>query len=319
MLVGSIGLDACDLRQAEEPAQPAAPPSAAAPRVEPAPSITPIFTPTEPALHSQPTGSHPGPRPPLEVRGILAQDTFLPGEHISITWALKNVSAKPVTLRPLPPAASVHRVRIIEWPSGEDNLTGYFEAVRSFPAGTGEMNLQPGETTSSVLYWDQRNSSGWPVAPGYYWLTFQMNIDGGWSLGDGSKVLVRYPQGAMEKSLEVDQSRTSGGVTITVKRVELSATGTKVYALATPPDFRAQTNTGLPLSGPPVGAQARYQADGHPLKLAGSSGAGLREDGIELVWDSLDPMPEDARLLRFTITYSGLPTIGIWEFEIPLR
>jgi len=63
------------------------------------------------------------------------------------------------------------------------------------------------------------------------------------------------------------------------------------------------------------------------VKWAGHGGSSIREDGMELFWHDLDPVPSDAKVLIFTITEVTLlfaPTgpsewSGPWEFEIPLE
>mgnify|MGYP001090198506 CR=1 FL=1 len=126
-----------------------------------------------------------------------------------------------------------------------------------------------------------------------------------------TEVLLQYPQGAMEKTIEVNQSQIVNGVTITLERVELSWKEAKFYAFATPPGYSLR-------QGP---AWAQYTADGI-TKDAGPSGVGFQEDGMRLSWGTdrfwSDPVPSDAKELTFTINEFG-DWQGPWEFQVPLE
>lgn len=230
VLAGGAGCDAATRMKAPGPSPIAAPPSEEAPGQTPA-----LDTPTAPVTPVPKELVRRGPplRPPLEIKATLGQDAVLPGQHISVTWSIENVSPNHITLRPFPPETTVQRMRIVEWPSGEDDLVSGIQVVRLNPAGSREVTLQPGEQTTHSLVWDQRGIGGWPVAPGYYDLSVGVNVEAGSARIGGSnraRVLIQFPQGAMEKTVDVNQPLTAGGVTVTLKRVELSATGTKVYA-----------------------------------------------------------------------------------------
>ena len=129
-----------------------------------------------------------------------------------------------------------------------------------------------------------------------------------------AKVLILFPQGAIEKTIEVNRSQTADGITITLDRVELSLEGAKVCAF---------TNVRLAEDGihPPVSKMiptlAQYTVDGF-TKDAGYAAERLLEEGTELTWDDLDPVPSDARELSFTITKFG-DWQGPWEFHISLQ
>lgn len=136
--------------------------------------------------------------------------------------------------------------------------------------------------------------------------------------GTIAKVLIQFPQGAMEKSIEVNQPQTAEKVTITLERVELSATGAKVYAFTTPPSYGLQEGgPGLPSPSMMVHADAQYSVDGGPVKEMGLSANRFLKNGIQLIWENLDPIPSDAKVLTFTITKLG-DWEGPWEFFIPL-
>jgi len=279
---------------------------------------TPLSAPAPvPAPTPPPGGPHPTPapfRPSLAVGGTPVKSTYLPGETVTVEFVLTNVSSDdPITLKNFPPGIVVSDAS--------------FEKVWSSPAGSAERGLKPGEVAKYSLNWDQRDASGTQVAPGFYYLgpeevQFESKLMGKARIGSVgvARVLVVPAQGVMEKLLELDQSVTAAGITITLQRVESTASGFKILAFSTPPGYEIAKGGGPPLPPPAfmVDAVAQYQINGGPVRKAGSSGNRFLENGIELIWESLGPIPSDAKMLTFTITKLGEQT-GPWEFKIPLE
>ena len=294
------------------------------PESTPTPSVTSAIgktpTPTPPSSVT----ATPAP-PPIEVKATPSQTTYLPGETITIEFSVKNTGAEPLTIRSGPPEFEVRSMES-------------HRHVRVFPQGREQVTLATGETVTYTFVWDQRDDSGQQALPGEYrvaslhYFALGEGLVDGWEsptrrvMAGTVRVLIEYHQGAMEKSIEVDQSQTASGLTITLERVELSAAGGEVYAFTTPSNF--DPSQGPP--GPPpqsMIAPAQYSVDGGPVRDAGYGGSTIHEDGMELFWRDLDPIPSDAEVLTFTITDVELlfaPTgpsqwPGPWEFEIPLQ
>jgi len=276
------------------------------------------------------TTATPSP-PPVEASATPSQAVYLPGEAVTIEFSFENVSAEPAMLWPFSPEMEITR------PRGS-------EVLRSFEAGPEQITLGPGETTTYTFVWDQKDASGQPVGPGYYWINgyYYVASEGGydqsWDYYDGfesrhgqcsswAEVVIQYPQGAMEKSVQVNQSQTASDLTITITRVELSATGVEVYGFTTPPNFDPSQGTPFPPPPQMMIAGAEHSVDGGPEKWTGYGGSQPLEDGLELSWLHLDPIPSDAEVLVFTITEVELRFApggtsewsGPWEFEIPLQ
>jgi hypothetical protein len=198
-----------------------------------------------------------------------------------------------------------------------------WETIRAFAEGSEELGLQPGEIAKYTLVWDQQDDSGQQVAPGWYYVDVQgITVTKGMpptrrtrmSFGAITKVLIQFPQGAMEKTIEVNQSQTANGITITLERVQLSAEETKFYAFTT----TQLTEEGIdPLLAKLIPIHAQYTVDGS-TKDAGYAAERLSDQGTELIWDDLDPLPSDARKLTFIITKFG-DWQGPWEFYVPLQ
>ncbi|MEA3442031.1 MAG: hypothetical protein U9R04_00860 [Chloroflexota bacterium] len=276
------------------------PPSAPAPM--PIPTPTPAPTPTPPP---------PWPTPNfLELEATPAKSACLPGEDVEIEFEFKNASSESITITPFPPRMQVMRPR--PW-----------ETIRAFAEGSEELRLQPGEIAKYTLVWEQQDDSGQQVAPGWYYLDVQgitvtkgtpPTTRSGMGFGTITKVLIQFPQGAMEKTIEVNQSQTANRITITLERVELSAGETKFYAFTTTRLTEEGTDT---LLAKLIPIHAQYTVDGS-AKDAGYAAERLLDQGTELIWNNLDPLPSDARELTFTITKFG-DWQGPWEFNIPLQ
>jgi len=129
----------------------------------------------------------------------------------------------------------------------------------------------------------------------------------------------QFPQGAMEKVIELNQSQTVNGITLTLERVELSASEVKFYAFNVPPDYSLPQGSDRP---PPslmaLHAYAEYSLDNAPTIDAGTSGIRFLDNGMRHIWSMLDPVPKDARELTFIITGLG-EWEGPWVFTISLQ
>ena len=182
-----------------------------------------------------PPPTHPSVIPPsaLELEATTERSTYLPGETIEIELTFINMTDKPIIISPFPPEIEIV---LPELPEEED-------VVKKFAAGSGQVELERGGEITRTLVWDQRDSRGQQVAPGYYNLNIDVNdihIDGKGigGMGTCAEVLIQFPQGAMEKTIELDQPQTVNGFTITLERIEMSATEVKFYAFTIPPDYQ---------------------------------------------------------------------------------
>lgn len=238
-----------------------------------------------------------------------AKIAYLLGEEVEIELKFKNVSSEPITITPFHPKVQITRSRP-------------YEVVRSLPAGSREINLQPGETVVCTIHWNQQDDDGQQVTPGWYYVDVRdvaitkatAPTTSQVSFASTTKVLVQYPQGALGKTIEVNESQTVSGVTITLERAELSWDGAKFYAF-TPIKLAGEDVHLSLLKMIPILAQCTVDGS---TKDAGPAAERLLDQGTELIWDNLDPVPSDAKELTFTITEFG-DWQGPWEFHIPLQ
>jgi hypothetical protein len=286
-----------------------------APKATPMPTTVPTTT-AAPTARPTPTPPPVTPKPPgpedrpLQVTTV-PEAQYLPGQTVRITIDFTNIGPEAITLSQYPPE--------IQMLSRADKM------VRLFMAGAEELQLEPGATATYNLTWDQRDENGTQVSPGWYLIDVKnvTYVRGSpprttrASFGETAKIYIQYPQGAMEKVIDLNQSKTVNGITITLERAELSAEGAMFYCFVVPPGYTPSQSVTMVMT--PV--HANYSFDGI-TRDAGLAGWGARGDGIKLVWGYperlLDPVPSDARELTFTITRFG-DVDGPWEFKIPLE
>ena len=261
----------------------------------------------------QPPVPLPAPPPPFEVSVAPEEAYNLPGEPVEVKFSITNVSSNPITFDPYPPEIQVSSV-------SQD------EVVFSIPAGTQPLEIKPGDTIALEFSWDQKDKEGKQIPPGWCDIIFNditvMQGSGqSYGLSPRSRVLIQYPQGAMEKSFDLNQSQTINDITVTLERIELTSSGMTVYAFNTPPGHTPPQGI-LPTSTF-LDAFAEYSVDGGVMKQAGSAGLCFLENGTRYTWKNLDPLPADAKELTFRIRmrYYDKPEglLGLWEFKIPLQ
>ena len=276
-------------------------------------NVTPPTTPSTPSRGIPVAPTQVAPIMPLRVTAETDQESYLPGEEITIELSFTNTSSEATTISPILP-----EMEIIS--------SARQEVVRSFAQSDGQEKLDAGGTLTKTLVWNQKDNAGEQVPPGHYQLHIgEIHIEGaepgatGTSPGSILEIVIRSLQGtALERTVEVNETVSSNGVRITLMRVEFSATGTKVYALASLDDSSSQMPA-LPTNPLMVAeAFAQYKMDDGETKQAVGTGKEPKEGGVELVWDNLDPFPSDSQVLTLTIVNLD-EQLGPWEFEIPLQ
>ena len=255
----------------------------------------------------------PAPGPTFYIGGDARMDkaTYQTGEDVMIELSFENPSDENWEFEPFPPEVMIMR----RYP--------YDEIARTFPAGEGSRPLNPGGTANYKITWDQRDDQGEPVPYGYYYLEFGRTRRGDdWVTISRQRyisLLILPEEGVIEKTIEVNESKTVNDITFVLERVELTATEAKFYVSNTPSDYDLPQGPNLP--PPPLmslHAEAEYSLDGKQTIKAGLSGIRFLDDGMLHTWDMLDPVPKGTRELDFTITKLG-EWEGPWEFNISLE
>lgn len=283
-------------------------------------SVAGCQQPSAPSPAPGPPAPRPAPPPPFERNVVPEEAHYLPGESIEVKLSLTNTSSDIIVMSTHPP-----EIRVTPWQDRDQVLS-------SRAGGTQPLEIKPGDTTTLEFTWDQKDNEGKQAPAGWYAVTFEdikvTQGDRRTTFNPGAAVLIQYPQGAMEKTIEPNESRAVNGITVTLERIDLTSSGMTVYTVGTlsgypvPPGI---TNTANAMEH----VSAEYSVDGDIVKQAGSAGMQYLENGTRFIWDRhVDPIPSDARELIFrisTITLRFAPdkpdelVVGPWEFRIPLE
>ncbi len=261
---------------------------------------------TQPSPSSSPS-IHPSPAPRsvkyIKMEAAFNKDTYVPREEIGIELSFTNVTSEPYEIAPFPPLVEVRA-------DGKRD-----RVVHTFVAGSSNVTVQSGETTEYTLVWNQQDEQGQQVAYGYY----DFLIPGGGTLEDLAIVggiHILPVEGIIEKIILVDGSqKTVNGITVTLNRVELTASGPRFYA------FSADYGPLAPADKMPPAPYAEYYLDNGPVREGDKVniiGGGSNLEGQEYVWMMSIPVPKGTRELTFRITEFGGQE-GRWEFKVPLE
>jgi len=285
----------------------------------------------------------------VQIDLVPSKLVYMSGEQVQLELVLTNASkgeVEPVIVSPLPPVISLVASGVFLGPAMPPNINRGIESgesVKTFTAGTGEKLLAKGEKLTYNLTWDQKGEDGNQVSPGWYYYESRYKFRRESSEeGVGSGVrkrafLIQYPQGAMVKTIEVNQSRTITGlpltsndetkgvdVTINLQRVELNEMGATFYV-----EMRSPNNPVSGYDNPEwlghVPLSAQYVIDG-VVKEARAPSSKFLDSGIEFRWGAsqdddnyLDPVPADAKEITFVIPEIRPDWEVRWEFEIQLE
>jgi len=267
--------------------------------------LVPVSCAKAPPVPAPAPSPHPSPAPRsvkyIKMEAAFDKDTYPPEEEINIKFSFTNVTSEPYEISPFPPVVEVRAAGMRD------------RVVRRFPAGTTAVTLQSGEAAEHTLVWNQQDEQGQPVPYGYY----DFFIPASGTLEDKAIVGGIYilpAEGVIEQTINVDKSQTVGGVTITLNRVELTASGPQFYAFSA--DYPPSDD--LRPGAPPY---AEYHLDDSPV-IEGDKvniiGGGSNLEGQEYVWMMSIPVPQGTKELIFVITEFGNQE-GPWEFKVPLE
>ncbi len=92
--------------------------------------------------------------------GLPDEAYYLPGETVEVKLLFKNVSSNNVTLEYLP------EIRVAKHLSGG-------QALYSWTGRELMTELKPDETTTIDFTWDQKDTNGKQVPPGWYYITYK--------------------------------------------------------------------------------------------------------------------------------------------------
>ncbi|MBI4304393.1 MAG: hypothetical protein HY665_08685 [Chloroflexi bacterium] len=262
------------------------------------------------AIPATPPVPKPAPLPPMR-NDAPGKPSYLPGEPIEVRFSWKNLNAIPMKVAPFPFAVEFRNA---------DNIP-----VRYFPGGPGEYTINPGETLDHSITWDQRDSAGRNVPPGYYLVAVQWEVsDPKLSKAPGYpalRVLVQFPQGAVNKTVRPAQAKTlQDGSRLVLDELELSPVGAKARARLTPTGYVGPASVeerGI-LHPSLDGGSARYRIDGGPWSSLRFKRVSTQKDFIALEWDLINPVPKGAKSLDLVvegIKFEYFPNNKLTQYE----
>jgi hypothetical protein len=264
-------------------------------------------------------------RPEINVPGVrlvggpgiitydLLPDISSPfGSNVDIKLTFKNSDSEVVIIDQYPPQIFI-----------SSSVTPGGQSIgRSFPAGTQQLRMQPGESKEYILNWDQKNDNGQPVSYGLYVVGMILNSfrESGTSRHNVSplvtRVLVLPPDGALERTIEVNQSKTISDVTATLEKIEMSTQKNVVYFSTSSPDYNAEL---FRRSGKDLGYRFEYKIDDKEWSPLLKKYDAFYDNVIGNVWD-LSPIPKSAQDIYFRINIKIDPVSPIdLEFKVPLH
>ena len=114
----------------------------------------------------------------LSVHVVPSQVSYVPGDEVQVTLWFTNADSEALVVSPFPPEIN------IKLPS----LT--IDTVRSFPAGSGQVILEPGEAEMLQLTWNQLDDDEKQVRPRWYSVKVAFSC---YRVSDPSKVKSERP------------------------------------------------------------------------------------------------------------------------------
>lgn len=297
---------------------------------------------TEVPTRLYPNLSDPDRFPPhmVEIKAVALKEVYEPEEKVEVEFLFVNIYDETIVLN-CPPEIWVKCYGLtIEAKSPEDYI------VRSISGGSEGLVIQKHSAETFRFVWDQKDDEGRLVVPGYYYIRVNetpVSASGkeGNRLTEEFRIFIQYAQGAMDKVVEVNKSKTIKGVpigkageglfselTIKLEKVELTDNSARFVAIATLPEYIYEDSHNYYPMHWFRSTQGEYSFNGF-TKSAGGADEEPCEYGFRLIWGgirSIDPIPSDAKELIFRVKvkledYYDLTGTwyGPWEFKIPLE
>ena len=180
--------------------------------------------------------------PPLSVR-LSGPESHEWGEYVRYGFMLGNTSVGPIVIDPYPPAEQVTCLDtgVIVYSVEGEGSTKVLDPDFGVPPTFGG--------------WSPVDENEQPVPPGMYELTktyvvHKEDTDDTWTVSATYTFEIVDREDMRTGELEVNQSVTSEGLTVTLTRLEMTATQLTVHTFTTPPDYE------LPEEGHPYEYEA---------------------------------------------------------------
>jgi hypothetical protein len=258
---------------------------------------------TTTSVISTTTTTAPVNQEPLIANASTDKSSYPAGESVNIEVSLTNITSSPIIIDKFPPILSLMQA---------DTL----QPVYTFAAGTVEKTIDPHQTASFTVNWNQQDAKGQVVSPGVYYLELEdLDYQGkAIKLNFANPVHFSILPGTSstldnDRLISVNQSIIDNSITVTINSITIFKNG-GVQVLATIP---------LP-SDYPSGANSDYRAAAYySIESGWVNDAGLSQmSGTNHIWQLPITISQNNYELIFIITRIGTYE-GYWEFNISLN
>ena len=240
--------------------------------------------------------------PKLYINQVINKASYYQGQTIELEFMLANVGDKIIYFKTFPPETAILNNGI---------------PIRKFPGGTEPKSLSPGESANFTITWDQIDKDGQQVPYGYYggfFADLNLTVEKV-EITIGTVTPLRIvPEGIMrDETIELNESKTTDGITFTLERVEFTPFGTTIHAFCRPPNY---------VPGFVIDIYAFYKIDDGMRKSAGKAKIERFVDGVRFIWSKLEPVTKNSKVYTFSITgfnYGGENWRHPWEFRVALQ
>jgi len=257
-------------------------------------------------------GYSPFPAPtPLAMDMAPEQPVYAYGEPVKINITLANAISDTFTFPDFPPDIKIS-TRKEGWNRG---------IVRTIRHGDEMRFLQPNNTTSTILIWDQKNDQQAQVNPGVYYLSAQAGVVQNVTpdsttitssfISANSEVIVQYPKGALAGTLYPNVSRTDGDITAKLDSLVLNERGGFVNMTVIAP----APGKGSPAAPGFSQVTAEYWIDNSTTQDFRMHSSLYSGNGVSYVTWHTAPIPCDAREIHIAATKFD-PYRGHWNFTV---
>ncbi|MBI2918658.1 MAG: hypothetical protein HYY01_11810 [Chloroflexi bacterium] len=262
-----------------------------------------------PGATTPPTTPAPMPRladaMPVRIGRQSAREFYTPGDAIDLTLTVTNVSNASVDIQAFPENVTLYPA---DTPRAEEVVVA---------SGGGPRRLAPGESAILNLTVPGEVSATLPL--GRYTVNVGVRFTDGTGAGAGGGIIfvLLPPQGALEKTVVVNEVREAEGVRITLRQIEFTQRQTRIVSIAVPPGYTPPEG---PVSFPRGNMAGKYRVDGGPWRELHAAYRDTQE-GVHLEW-TLGPVPADAKVFEFAVTQFAINPShqvgGLWEWTVSL-
>lgn len=259
----------------------------------------------------------------LVVYAIPESSGMVQGDNATVTVLFANNGTSPVHIENYPPEFLIKNPADLSMP---------FNTIKRYPRGEDDITILPGENISYDIKWDSSlNGNGMEVSPGLYPLeiTDIMTWDGETEMvyrGESGKKIaeigIRPEGGILKKTIPVNMSEESEGITITFDRIEAAENSTELFLSVYVPEpaYTTEMDDGtiwpdtLSSEDKPNG---HYRIDGGKQKYLWNMDLTGSSDNTYTYRSRIEPLSSGIKEMSVEINRFG-DLAGQWEFAVSL-